>query len=662
MKKLLWMILAIFILAAAFYAYRNSRQTKVDSLESITPQEVIYYISSYNLGKKIEDFQANVFAKQVTDNALFKQFVQPQLDTVQKQIPFLSEFLERDAAAAIYSLPKQPDSAGTSLPVGDILVLLRVDAQKNMKLKKTLADFYLSVGNKTKITHKNYRGIKISEYKLNYKDMVISCAFLSDVVLIGNNKDIIKKSIDIYRNKSRKNLLNNDNFKKLAARIKKDSLFWIFADNRYYYQEMLRTYSYDTLKSRSLEDGKSIEPLLKMKPFMDMMNIFSGYVSYVDYDRQKEGFVAKIYQAFDKDSVERDLVNVIAYDKALDKDIIGLGLENAIVYYGGSQDLMNGWKLIRKFALSMDEIMRAQVLSDPKYSQYKDQVNIMSFDNAIGIIQSFLGIDMETDIFPVLGNNFGMVFAGLNDVNIEPGQTQEDKKNVRIMFPAVYAFVELKDNTKMQKTMEDMTQRLVDNINRLTQPVPSEAGEGQKAAADSQTQGGNAPQPQDIRKTEEPAPKLLAIKTEDYNGVALKGIEISNPRASFLRPTYCILGKYIIFSLTQDIAKKVVDMYTAKTNSFADNPGFQAVKDKALADYSNLLFFDLAGLIANIRASKTFIDFESGLADIPQVKLSKESLDSILDILSNIETFVFTNKVTEPDIIETDCYLKVKGL
>lgn len=685
----------MIVLAGAFYIYQNLGLPlpKVESLESITPQEVIYYLYSYNPDKKIKDFQANALSKQIMDNALFKEFVQPRLDNIHKQIPFLSDFLERDVAVGVYSLA--PTAQG---PVPDILILVRIDPQKNIKLKKTLADYCLSMAGKAGITRQNYRGIKIVDYKLGDKDIVISSAFLSDVVLTGNNKALIRKSIDIYRNKSQKNLVNNNNFKKLAPRLKKDAVFWMFADQQNHYQEVLRTYSYDTLKSRSLEAGKSVQPLLKMKPFMDMMNIFEGAIYYVDYDQQKSGFLTKIYQTFNKAASDQDLLNVISYAQPIDKNITGLGLENTLVYYSGTQDLMNGWKLLRKFTSSMDEIMKAQVLSDPKYSQYKDQMNMMSFDSIIAGVESFLGINIETDIFPVVGSNFGVVFAGFKDADVElliPGADNADresaaKQKVTIMFPEIYVFAELKDNTKMQQTMDQITQRLVDNINQLTQPAQQpEAAKAEKEDAPVQAQGSEV-QSQDVQPVEmqdKPAepPKLLNITAEDYNGVTLKSIEISSPQGSFLKPTYCILDKHIIFSLSPDIAKKVIDMYTAKTNSFVNNQGFQAAKDKVLADYSNLLFFDFSRLIANIRSTKTFSDWTTKILPpasrgqddldsryktygIPtesgkrRGQLSKEKLDSILDILSNIETFIFTNKVTEPGIIETDCYLKVKGL
>ncbi|MFH0791043.1 MAG: hypothetical protein V2A64_05365 [Candidatus Omnitrophota bacterium] len=671
MKKLLGIILVIIILAGAFYAYQNLKLPKVISLESITPQEVIYYVYSYNPDKKIKDFQANSFSKQIMENAFFREFIRPELDKIQKQIPALSDFLQQDAAIALYSLSKQP--------FGDILALTRIDSKKNIKLKKTLADYYLSLGGKTEVTHKNYRGIKISGYKLPEQNIVINCAFLSDVLLISNNDDIIKKSIDIYKDGNQKNLVNNKNFQKLAPKIKPDALFWIFADNQYYNQDVMRAYEID----------KPADVLLKMKPWTEMMNVFEGYVAYTDYDSSKSGLVTRIYQSFNKSASNQELLNVINYNRPIDKNTLGLTSENAIAYYGGSHNLVNVWKLIRKFAASIDEIMKAQLLADPKYAQHKDQINAMGFDNVIIMAESFLGINIENDILSALDNNFGIIFTGLKDMDIKvPANPEEQipedtdgKQNITIMFPQIYGFVELKDSMRIQKTMEALSQRIVDNINKL---IPSQQSQSDKqpegtlpqtaAAQPQETQ--NQPQdnskPEDAPKPEEaqnkPEPeailKLLNLKTEDYNGITLRTIEISNPQASFLTPTYCVLDdKYLIFSLSQNMTKKVADIYINKTNSFNSNAGFTAVKDKMLTDYSNIIFFNLGGLIENIRSTKTFNEFElPNTLQNSQPKLSKENLNSFLDILSNITTFVLTNKTTAPDTIETICYIKIKGL
>lgn len=675
MKKILGIILVLLVISgAAFYVYQNLSLPKVESLESITPEGVIYYIYSDNPDKKIKDFQASAFSKQITENAFFKKSIQPELDKIQKQIPFLSDFLQQDAAVAIYSLTKQP--------VGDVLVLTRINQKKNMKLKKALADYYLSLGGKTEVNHKNYRGIKISDYKLPDKDTTISCAFVSDVIVVSNNKDIVKKSIDIYKDKLQNNLLNAKNFRKLAAKIKKDALFWIFVDNQSYAQDILRTY----------ETNQPADGVLKMKSWAEMMNVFEGYVAYMDYDSSKTGLVTKIYQNFNNSASNQEWLNLINYDLPIDKNTFNLGLENTIAYYGGSQNLVDTWKLIRKFAASIDEVMKAQLLADPKYAQYKDQINAMGFDAVINMTESFLGINIENDLLSGLANNFGVIFAGFKDRDIQVINNASDKKeamitahdiqNITVMFPQIYLFAELKDSMQIQKTMEIVSQQLVENINKV---IPTPQSQADKQKKDSSLEDAvpqpqeiqNPPEaeeispPEDVSKQEEvqnkPEPeesfKLLNIKTEDYNGITLRTIAISHPEVSFLAPTYCVLDKYLIFSLSPDITKEVVDIWVNKTNSFSSNPEFRAVKDKILTDYSNFLFFNFRELIENIRSTKAFNEFESAdESKDSQARLSKDDINSFLDILSNIDTFTFTNKVTEPDVIETDCYLKIKGL
>jgi len=120
----------------------------------------------------------------------------------------------------------------------------------------------------------------------------------------------------------------------------------------------------------------------------------------------------------------------------------------------------------------MYEVMKDAMKTDPRYSLYKEQMdNNMSFDNVLNSVESFLGVNIEKDIISLLGDNFGMVFAGIGDVNIPlmgPQQTLglPQQQTTPFIFPQMYAFCELKDNLKMQKAMETTVQRFIDKVNQ----------------------------------------------------------------------------------------------------------------------------------------------------------------------------------------------------
>lgn len=670
MKKWIAIILAVIVVAAvAFVASQRLVEHKIDSLESITPDKVIYYVSCYNPGEKITNFQGSDFFKQISNSELYKKFGQPVIDRMKSKVPSLSELLKKDVSLAVLSMGNIAPGISQldQMKLGDLLFLIRIDIGARNKIKKSLDDFYLSLGQKNKIKHSYYRGVKITNYQVTDTQFMVYCAYLSDVVLLANNIDNIKKSIDLYRNKSKSNLLSNVNFQKLLPKIKKDSFFWLYGDNKYYYQELLRAYSYDALKSSSMKDGKSVDSLLKMKPFMNMMNVLEGYVCYANYDELKKGIELKVYQAFDRSVDEENFMSIIAYSHVMDKGLFNLTPNDIIAFLGGNQDLKGYWEIIKKFGSSMDEMMKSQAISDPKYSEYKDQISAMSFDNNIKMLEGFLGVSIEKDILEPLGNNAAVVFTGLEDVEINTNSgdvkdtqetaAQSDKKSTAIVFPKIYCFAELKDKAKIEKVMRDMSNHIVDTLNQLFQLQEALTKKTTQAASPEGDNKNNPPQ-----ETPEQKKQMLNIKTDNYGGAVITSIEISMPAIAFLKINYCILDKYIIFSLSQDLTKEIIDVYQGKKNNFNSSLNFKEIQNNALTDYSNIIFFDFRKLLSNIRSAKSFIEMESNLDKISGGNFTKANLDSVLDILSNIYSITFSNKPIDSGTLESSCYIEVKGL
>lgn len=662
MKK--WIVIIPVIIVAAVAVFAASQRLvehKIDSLESITPDKVIYYVSCYNPDKKIADFQGSDFFKQISGSELYKKFLQPAINQIKSKVPSLSELLKKDVSLVVLSMGNiaPGNSQINQMKLGDFLFLTRVDIDTRGKIKKSLDDFYLSLGQKNKIKHNYYSGVKITNYQLADPQIMVYCAYLSDVVLLANNIDSIKKSIDLYRNKSKSNLLSNVNFQKLLPKIKKDSLFWLYGDNKYYYQELLRAYSYDALKSSSMKDGKSVDPLLKMKPFMNMMNVLEGYVCYANYDELKKGIELKVYQAFDRSVDEENFMSIIAYSHAMDKGLFNLTPNDIIAFLGGNQDLKGYWEIIKKFGSSMDEMMKSQAISDPKYSEYKDQISAMSFDNNIKMLEGFLGVSIEKDILEPLGNNAAAVFVGLEDVEISTEETpaQSNKKSTTIVFPKIYCFAELEDKAKIEKVMQDMSAHIVDTLNQLFQLQETLTKKTTQAASPEGDDKNNPPQ-----ETPEQKKQMLNIKTDNYGGAVITSIEISMPALAFLKINYCILDKYIILSLSPDLTKEIIDVYQGKKSNFNSSLNFKEIQGRSMADYSNIIFFDFRKMLGNIRASKSFIDMESNLDKISGGNFTKANLDSILDILSNIYSVTFSNKSIDSGALESSCYIEVKGL
>ena len=647
MKKRLGIVLLLVIISFSLsYGYKILHEVKIASLESIVPEEVIYYLYSYNLDKKIKEFQASDFFKQISTSPLYKEFIAPKLEQARQRTPILSELTEKDVALAIFS-------------PGKFLFLVRVDPKKQVKIKKYIADFYLSLVTKDQVSYKGYKGIKITNYKLPQAKMTISYAFLSDIIVFGNSSDIIQKSVDLFRNQSHNSLLNNKDFQKVTAKIKKDPLLRIYKNNKRYYQDILQAYTSSSLQYQKSKDSKSVESFMNIKPFINLMNILEGYASYLDYDELKTGFVFKAYQTFNRSLDQENMLNIIAYDKKVDKNTLGLIPRDIIAYYGGSQDLLNLWKFLKTFYSAMHEMMKTEIENEPRYRQYKNQIDSMGFDDMLQRFESFLGVNIEKDILPLLGNNFGMVWVKVDDMDFPLGGLQMSsnvpgQESLPIIFPQFYSFIELKDKSKMQEIMEKIVKRLVENINQIIE----EQKRNLQEKSSLQKQQDNKEQQQEIEEEK----KFFQLSVDTYKDINISSMEMVDSPSDFLRPNYCILDKYIIFSLSPTLTKKVIDIYQTKYATLSSNLYFESAQNKISTDYSNIMFFDFKRMIDNIQATKFFNNLQANLSMNTQSKFSKEDADSILNILRNINTLTFTNRMLDSDTMESSCYVKIQGL
>lgn len=645
MKKWIGLVVAAVVIAslASFYIYQKFPKVEIAGLESIVPEDVIYYVYSYNLDKKIKELQASEFFKQVYSSAIYNKFINPKLEKIKDKIPILSELIQRDTAFAVLSFGKVKSRQEEIAELGNFLFLTRIDPKRHIRIKKLMADFYLSFTNKGNMSHKDYKGIRITEYRLSGKTLTVSYTLLSDVLVFSNSNEIIQKTIDLYRKESANNLLNSRNFQKVSARIKKDALFWGYGNSNNYYRQMLQEYSYESLRSRGSKDARMMDSLMGMKPFINLMNISEGYAFQADYDELKKGLVFKGFNVFNSAKDEDNFLGVILHNKEVDKNTFNLIPRFIIGYYAGTQDLNKTWQFFKKFYKPFDEMMKAEIKNDPRLALSQSKIEEMNLENLLNKVNSFLGINIENDILPLLGDNFGGVLVNIDDLNVQ--------RMPPLIFPQGYGFIELKDSSKMDKLMQAIMQRVVDKVNQSIKEKERRFKEQSQP-----TQQDKEGQPKEEEKD------FLQLKVDNYKGENIFTVEMLNFPIDFLRLNYCILDKYLIFSLSPNLTMSVIDVYKNKQETFNSNYAFESTRDKAPANYSNIIFFDSKKFIDNLKSTKFFSLLEVQLSRNTQKYFSKQDLDSVLNLLSNISVFLFTNRKLDAQTLESLCYIRIEGL
>ena len=661
MKK--WMVVIIFVIIVAaltIYAYLLLFPPKPVVFEGIVPDNAIYYISTSNLNKKIQDLKNSSFFLKFSETSLYKSRIGPAREDFNSKAPFLKDFMDKDVAMAVLSLGKARDLKNSKKfsmeNIGNFLLLIRVDRNKFPQLKRSIGEAYIAKY-KGEVVSKRYRGVKISSFKATNWEQAINYAILSDTVVISNSLDDIQKSIDLFRNKSMLSLANNVGFRKAIARVKKDSLLWGYKNSKNYYADYLR-------QLQETKDTKSKIIMLQMKPLMSLMEVFKDASFYVDYDKQEMVFVLKGYTMFDTSKDDSGFISIIARDKAVDQKVFSLIPKDAIAYYACNQDALKCWNFWMNFLSSLSSTLNQQMSSN---SSFKRPKVAFSSETIIKQAESFLGIDLKKDLIALLGDDFGIVFASLNElevpVRMPSSVSTVPPQNIsqHILFPQLYLFCGAKDRAKLEKIMEGIFQKITDNINtkakegmqlyRKTHPATAGSPEGQgtpKTYAQMQT-----------AKEEDKLP--VTLSEENYKDVNIHYLELSNFPLPFVQPNYCIVDKYFIFSISRDLTKKIIETYKSNSGSFNSNTEFASIKNNIPVEYSAIFFVNFRGVVKSVVQSSSFKKLHTSLASNPKPGFSSADLDSFLAALGTLNKFTLTtHKASGEDVLESQALLTIE--
>lgn len=639
MKRWLGLTLALLVLTAILFSASKllAPKAKIDSLEGIVSENALFYYSTYNLDEKIKDFQASDFFKQISGSPLFKKLPSsPSLEKLLAKMPLVSDFIKKEIALAIFSLKNMESRKAELADLADYLLLARVEKNKYAGIKKSIADLYLTFSSKEKAHFTKYGGVKITNYKLSKAKISLSYALLSDVVVISNKESIIKESIDLFKKQKNNSLAQNENFRKITQRIKKDGLLWGYANNRIYYQDMLKDYAGRALRPSEASAASLIGSFKKIQPLINLANALGVSSFSLGYDELKYGLILKSYQTFNRTKDTENFISAFMSNEPFDKNTFKLLPWDIVGYYGGNQDLLKYWFALKDFFSAMEEFIKAEMGQGPHSAQYKSAIGKEAgIEQMLEGMYSFFGVNIEKDVLPLLGNNFGVAFDGFRDD-----------------FPQVYGFIELKDIRGMRDIMNRAAEHTADNINKFFQLQE----EMSKAYAGVERQ-----QPNDIIKSTEEK-QYVKLQTVEYAGLPIQSIDVIDFPIAGFSPNYCILDKYIVCTLSPSLTKKIIDIYKNNKDSLSTNFGFEKAQNNILAEYSQIMFMDFPRLVQNIQAAKFFAELTKKIPEKTPEGFSRENMDSILSIISNIDLFTISGRMPDAQTLEYCAYIKIKGL
>ncbi|MDP2904697.1 MAG: hypothetical protein Q8O22_00155 [Candidatus Omnitrophota bacterium] len=655
MTRKLWAAILLLAVAASIsiYVYQKSRLVKVASLEHITPNnELIYYIYSYDLDNTIKEFHSSPLFLKISGLSLYKEYLAPKLQKIQGISPNLTDLVTQDTALATFSLGKPGQ-------IADFLFLSRLDMKKYPQIKKKIAEFYLSQIAREDFSVREYEGIQITNFKFPQEDLSFNAAIVSDVLLISNNLAVIEESIGLFKKKSVDSLYNFADFQKIKSRLKKETLLWGYQNCVNYAKQMLLLFESQDPDPRTAK-GSAIY-LKTMRPILNMANVFKESIFYLDYSDLKDGIMFKGYATFDRSKDEIGFLDTMISDRFLDKGVFNLIPKDIFVCYAGRLNALNYWNFLKKILLSMQEAIKDELQAGPQ------QMRSFSLGEGLKQVDVFLEVSIEKDILPLLEDNSGFVFADINEINLavpqpaavvpEAQSAVQAPPSMPMVFPQIYGFYEVKDRAKLQDLLQKATVNLVKKISDIKKEQDKQMlMQAQASMPPAQSQGYN-PAAQPATTQEEP----ITFKTDIYKGVNISYLALSNFPVAEFKPNYVILDKYLIFSFSIRMTKQIIDVYSKADDSIASNFDFKTVQNKLDPDYYNMMFFDLKRLINSIKSLKIYNKFDNTNIGAPK-GLSKQKIDDILDVLSNISKLSVTSRMSDAETIESSSYIEIEGL
>lgn len=659
MKKWIILILVLAVVggAGAFYVFKIlPGEKKVTSLESLVSDGALFYVHSYNLDKKIKEFQKSDFVGKLTKSAIYKKWLEPQLNQLYQNAPFLFGFLEEDVAVALLSLGNLQSPQGGFADLGDFLILVRLDPKKRAQIQRKIIDTYLSVAGKGKTSFRAYKGIKISKYTSLKPAFTINYAFIADVLVLSNNANVIPKSIDLYLKTSKNSLSEDSKFQNIRSRVKKNAWVWGYQNNEAYNRQLFTYYASGALRSKSGRWAAYAVDPQGLAPMMELMSIIKVSGFSFQRDILKEGFLWKAFYLMGepKSKAVSEIAKFITDKKILQKEVLRLVPRDILLYVGGCKDISAFVKFV-KYSLTQTSEALA-----PYSGKGSPQVS-EEIKDAYAKLDSFLGVSLEKDILPALGDDFGFIMANLENTEFsmfaQPGDSRGPMPgSFSIVIPQVYTYLELSDVPKIRSILSDAVGKLVEKVN-----LQIKERERRWKDAVSQQDSDSAEQLEEMMPPEEQQP--LTLLKDIYQEAEIFYLDLLNFPLEIFKPNYCFLDKYLIFSYSLPLTKKVIDLYKNKGDTFSTNLSFSSIKNKIPTGYSDLVFFDIRRTIDQFKHSKFFdsIVFQMLKGAGPQ-GLTKDDLDQLLDVLSDLVSITSANRSSEQNILEANIYIKINGL
>lgn len=522
MKKLTFIILAVLlVLALGVGVYYKIKLAKLP-IEKILPEGAVLYGRVSGIEKGLQEFKSTRLwweMKNIDIELLLRKSGLPQEHIEQYEIfksdffrfaaeLFLDKIFGQEIALAVYPAkidfdPKEPKTmlnSITNLASNVILVTrLKPEAEFVEFLSKLLNKF----NQKAQIIHEEYKGHRITTVKLG-NELDFAYVQIRDLLAIGLGKKSATSCLDVVVqdkpsfSEDRNYLSAVSELPQSAQTVGYGNLEALFAEIRRLVKKTLS----QSPEIPSEERVKILESFAKTEGFKTVgLASVSGKISeakiVINVDKsQMDAAVAKAYSYKPQ---KNETFNFVP------KDVIGYQWNNCL-------DMKLAW-----------DNFQQQLAKRPKQvsgEQTPEQI--------IAEKEEDLGLSIEYDIIPALGNETG---GFLSDINLEGP----------IPIPEILLFVKINDKATIESLINNLTKK-----------------------------------------------NNLLFQSEEYKDRQIKYISL--PFGQSLQPGYSFLNEYLLVSTRKEVLKKSIDVFNDESMSLLASGDFQDI-NFGLTEENNAVSF-----------------------------------------------------------------------
>ncbi len=579
MKKILAVVCILVILGGVFFLV-SQRSSQLD-IEQVVPEGSLFYAHFSDMEDTFEKVKATQFWKTFVkinwEKALMadesNEKVLAEFLALKEKIEqvsnskILKEVVSKEVAVSVYPYEKKLSSFQSLDEVfSNVVVVARVGAE--VRAAEAMASMLKKWSNEIVFDSFDYEGTTVNTAELKKQNVKIRYLYLNDLIVLALSDKPVKAVIDVSL-KNKASISEEEDYQKIKVRVQKSDENFMYA-NVTSFVSSLKGQLEPVDRIPGSDSSRQIEAVFKK---------FSGFkalgYSFIMDKIIEKNFVVMI----DRQDLDPQLSAMYACNP-VGKSIPEFVPAQILVYqWSNCNDFSFLWRQIKEEMSNMTE---------------EDEKNALPMI-IVNSIEESLNLDIEQDVIPSLGKQVGLYLSDIETSGLFP-------------FPKLVAFLEVKDQAKVQKVMEALTNQ-----------------------------------------------QYILLQSEEYEGIPIKYVSV--PIGMTVQPGYCFLDGSLLIASSRQLLKEAIDTQNGKGVPLLKDESLSVV-DKGLSQENNGVLFVKVG--EAVRKIKGIVDWSSNWLNLKAAHRdgSKQRLEDLRKDINFLEDDLVALK--EENLMIEEEVLKIK--